>query len=162
MDYGVVGLEDTLDALDAASVRRIGAGHSASEAARPVVIEASGLRVAFIGCVATPGRRAPIEQWAAATAGVSSADAALQPGSQRKQLADFVVVWRAGSTTRRTPQARIVNTVLLGDVFIGHHSRGAAGRLRGGQLVAGTRPFIFDPTALIGEHPGAACHWSFG
>ena len=158
MDYGVVGLEDTLGALDGAGVRRIGAGRSGSEAAQAAVIEASGLRVAFIGCVATPVEAGgfTIEQWAAGTDGSGvfvCEDTALQTRiAEAKQIADFVIVTaHAGTEYRNTPdatQARIVNTVLAAgaDVFIGHHAHVVQPvELRGGQLVAwGLGNFIFD------------------
>jgi poly-gamma-glutamate synthesis protein (capsule biosynthesis protein) len=48
MDYGTVGLEDTLMALANAGLPYSGAGVSAAEARKPVVLKANGLRLAFL------------------------------------------------------------------------------------------------------------------
>jgi poly-gamma-glutamate synthesis protein (capsule biosynthesis protein) len=48
MDFGAVGLQDTLAALDDAGVPHSGAGLNARDARNPVVIDANGLRMAFL------------------------------------------------------------------------------------------------------------------
>jgi poly-gamma-glutamate synthesis protein (capsule biosynthesis protein) len=158
MDFGVVGLEDTLDALDAASVRRIGAGRTGIEAAQPAVLEANGLRVAFIGCAATPVEAGgfAIQQWSAEADGTGvfvCDDAALRTWiAEARKIADFVIVTaHAGTEYRNAPdatQSRIVNVALEAgaDVFIGHHAHVVQPvELRGNQLVAwGLGNFIFD------------------
>lgn len=48
MDYGVVGLLDTLDYLDEEGIHRVGAGRDVEEAYRPYVWESSGITVAFL------------------------------------------------------------------------------------------------------------------
>lgn len=158
MDYGIVGLEDTLDALDAAGVERAGAGRSEAEAAQPAVLQSNGLRVAFIACAATPTEAGgfAIEQWAAEAGGpglLVCDDAALRTWiTDAKQVADFVIVTaHAGAEYRSAPdatQARIVNVALEAgaDAFIGHHAHVVQPvELRGSQLVAwGLGNFIFD------------------
>jgi poly-gamma-glutamate synthesis protein (capsule biosynthesis protein) len=158
MDYGVVGLEDTLDALDAAGVQRIGAGRTGTEAAQPSIVEANGLRVAFIGCAATPVEAGgfAIQQWSAEAdrSGVFVCDdGALRTRiAEAKQAADFVIVTaHAGTEYRNAPdatQTSIVNVALEAgaDAFIGHHAHVVQPvELRGGQLVAwGLGNFIFD------------------
>jgi poly-gamma-glutamate synthesis protein (capsule biosynthesis protein) len=158
MDYGAVGLEDTLDALDAAAVARAGAGRSASEAAQAVMVEAGGLRVAFIASAATPVEAGgfAVEQWSATADGpgifVCDDDALRSLVSEARRSADFVVVTaHAGAEYRNAPdatQARIVNVALEAgaDAFIGHHAHVVQPvELRGGQLVAwGLGNFIFD------------------
>ena len=47
-DYGEEGIADTLAALDAAGVRYAGAGLDEEAARRPALIEAEGLRIAFL------------------------------------------------------------------------------------------------------------------
>ena len=49
MDYGVEGLADTLNALDAAKIVHFGAGRSLAEARRPAIIERRGIKLAFLG-----------------------------------------------------------------------------------------------------------------
>lgn len=47
-DYGPVALAETLRRLDAAGIRRFGAGHTLTEAHEPLIIERNGLRVALL------------------------------------------------------------------------------------------------------------------
>ena len=47
-DYGPVALAETLRRLDAAGIRRFGAGHTLAEAHEPLIIERNGLRVALL------------------------------------------------------------------------------------------------------------------
>jgi len=49
MDYGVLGLLDTLSTLDEARVPHFGAGRNLAEARRPAVLERRGVRIAFLG-----------------------------------------------------------------------------------------------------------------
>jgi poly-gamma-glutamate synthesis protein (capsule biosynthesis protein) len=49
MDYGPVGLLDTLSTLDAAKLPHFGAGKNLAEARRPAVIERRGVRIALLG-----------------------------------------------------------------------------------------------------------------
>lgn len=49
MDYGVEGLLDTLDHLDAEEMRRVGAGRDSEEAYRHVIMEHNGMKIAFLG-----------------------------------------------------------------------------------------------------------------
>jgi poly-gamma-glutamate synthesis protein (capsule biosynthesis protein) len=49
MDYGPEGLLDTIDHLDKTGIQHIGAGHDATEAFKPVIIEKKGIKIAFLG-----------------------------------------------------------------------------------------------------------------
>jgi poly-gamma-glutamate capsule biosynthesis protein CapA/YwtB (metallophosphatase superfamily) len=49
LDFGVIGFEDTLQALDATGVARIGAGRTRAEALEPLIVERGGVRVALLG-----------------------------------------------------------------------------------------------------------------
>jgi hypothetical protein len=48
MDYGVVGLRDTLDALTVAGLNAVGVGGDIGAARRPVFTNADGVRIAFL------------------------------------------------------------------------------------------------------------------
>ncbi|MGV6874312.1 CapA family protein [Pseudochelatococcus sp. B33] len=48
MDYGIEGLEQSLDLLDASGIAYCGGGRNLARARKPVVLEAGGLRVAFL------------------------------------------------------------------------------------------------------------------
>ena len=49
MDYGAVGLEDTLATLDAAGIAHFGAGKNLEAARMPAVVERAGVKVGFLG-----------------------------------------------------------------------------------------------------------------
>jgi poly-gamma-glutamate synthesis protein (capsule biosynthesis protein) len=159
MDYGAVGLTDTLASLDAVGVRRVGAGASIAEASAFVVVEApNGLRVAFIGCADSPTESGgfAIRDWAATptTPGLMICDDASLAAavSSARESADFVIVTpHAGDEYRTAPNAtqrRIAATALAAgaDAYIGHHAHVVQPvEQRGGQLIAwGLGNFIFD------------------
>ena len=49
MDYGPIGLIDTLQTLEAAGVPHFGAGRTLGEARRPAIVERNGVRIALLG-----------------------------------------------------------------------------------------------------------------
>jgi poly-gamma-glutamate synthesis protein (capsule biosynthesis protein) len=158
MDYGVAGLLDTLDALDAAGVRRAGAGRSGSEAGTAAIVEARGLRVAFIACADTPAEAGGfrIRDWATLADGpgifVCEDEALRTQIAQARQTADFVIVLvHAGDEYRTEPSAtqrRIADRALAAgaDAYIGHHAHVVQPiEQRGAQFIAwGLGNFIFD------------------
>ncbi len=169
MDYGELGLTDTLDALDAAGVRRIGAGADAATASAPAIFEAQGLRVAFIGCADSPteGGGFRIRDWAATVdaPGLFICDDALLAAAvtSARLSADFViVVAHAGDEYRTAPnstQRRIAQTALAAgaDAYIGHHAHVVQPvEQRVGQLIVwGLGNFIFDLDAVdLANIPG--------
>lgn len=56
-DYGIEGLIETMETLESAGVRSVGAGRSIEEALQPVIIERAGIRLAFLSfsCTLPPG-----------------------------------------------------------------------------------------------------------
>ncbi len=158
LDYGATGLLDTIAALDAAGVRHIGAGADAAAAHAPVIAEAHGLRVAFLGYVATPdeGGGFSIRAWeaGATTPGIAlgSAEAIATGVAAARQSADFVIVAvHAGDEYRTAPNAtqRALAEAALGagaDAYIGAHAHVVQPiEMRGSQLIAwGLGNFIFD------------------
>jgi len=48
-DYAEQGLFDTLDTLDQAGIRHVGAGRTIQEAKKPVIIEIDGIRIGILG-----------------------------------------------------------------------------------------------------------------
>ncbi len=158
MDYGAAGLLDTIYSLAGAGVRSAGAGANTAAAHAPTIIEANGLSVAFVACVATPTEAAgfSIDQWAAKVDApgvfVCEETALARIIAQARSAADFViVVAHAGDEYRTAPsttQRRVAETALAAgaDAYIGHHAHVVQTvELRGGQLVAwGLGNFIFD------------------
>jgi poly-gamma-glutamate capsule biosynthesis protein CapA/YwtB (metallophosphatase superfamily) len=53
LDYGTDALFDTVELLERFRIPYVGAGRDIAEAARTIVIEREGLRIAFIACAAT-------------------------------------------------------------------------------------------------------------
>jgi poly-gamma-glutamate synthesis protein (capsule biosynthesis protein) len=158
LDYGVIGMQDTIAALDAAGIKHAGAGVNALAARAPVVVEARGMRVAFVACVLTPneGGGFDIHAWEAGEGapGVAVCDAALlrEAIAGARRVADFVVVAvHAGTEYDNTPNAaqRELAEAAMGagaDVYIGAHAHVVQPvERRGAQLIAwGLGNFIFD------------------
>ncbi len=158
MDYGVIGLEDTLGALDAAGVRYAGAGANFARAWDPAVVTAHRLRVAFVACALTPteGGGFDIHAWRAepAAPGVAICDfSRLRPAIvAARRSADFVVVVvHAGdeyqNAPSRTQRALAESALSAGaDVYLGAHAHVVQPvEPHGSQLIAwGLGNFIFD------------------
>ncbi len=53
LDYGYVGMDDTLRRLNEAGIIPIGAGHNLDEARRPVILERNGLRLGILSYTTT-------------------------------------------------------------------------------------------------------------
>ncbi len=59
MDYGTDALLDTCDTLDKAGIARVGAGKNLDEAKAPVILEAQGKKIGFLGA----SRVIPVGSW---------------------------------------------------------------------------------------------------
>jgi poly-gamma-glutamate synthesis protein (capsule biosynthesis protein) len=98
MDYGPLGLEDTLRLLEESSVAHVGAGMNPAEARAPAIIEKNGLRIAFLGYVDVPVERSGWDARSVSAAesmpGIAWADPAeiAQDVSAARAQADLVVV----------------------------------------------------------------------
>lgn len=158
LDFGALGLLDTVDALRLVGVRPVGAGADAAAAYAPAIVEADGLRVAFLGYVATPdeGGGFSIREWIAGVGvpGVAFAgeDEIAAGVADARAQADFVVVMVHAGTeyvnVPHTTQHRLAGAVLAAgaDAYIGAHAHVVQPvEQRGSQLIAwGLGNFIFD------------------
>jgi poly-gamma-glutamate capsule biosynthesis protein CapA/YwtB (metallophosphatase superfamily) len=150
MDFGAVGLQDTLDALDAAGIPYSGAGPDAAEARRAAFLERNGLRLAFLSYNGVSE---------ATFAGPSSAGVALADVSSivadvtdAKLTADIVIVsLHAGVEYTDTPtqQQRSLATAAIdagASVVLGHHAHVLQGwqEYGDGVIVWGLGNFVFD------------------
>jgi poly-gamma-glutamate synthesis protein (capsule biosynthesis protein) len=93
LDYGENALLDTLDYLDQAGLRHVGAGRDADNAFQPAVVEKNGVRIAFLGF----SRVVPFVSWKAGKGHPGVADTyeetrPVQAIEQAKRDADLVVV----------------------------------------------------------------------
>jgi len=163
MDYGNVGLEDTLTALDDAGVPYSGAGADATEARKPALLEVNGLRIAFlsyngVGEATFAGASSP---------GVARADVVWvrQDVASALTLADIVIVslhdgteyQDAPTATQRAFAQAAIDAgaaLVLGShahVFQGWQSYGD------GVIVWGLGNFVFDldfdDLATLGPRP---------
>jgi len=126
-DYGPVGLFDTIRHLDSAGILHVGAGRNRKEAHKPVIVEAKGKRIGFLGYYG--GGEAP-----AATrdsAGVARRDLPLIGKDinalRTKDSVDFIVVnlhWGVEKAEEPEPsQVRFARKVVDAgaDAIVGHH-----------------------------------------
>jgi poly-gamma-glutamate synthesis protein (capsule biosynthesis protein) len=150
MDFGDVALQDTLDALDSAGVARSGAGINAANARAAVVLEANGLRVAFLSY------NAVLEATFAGptSAGVARAESAAIQADVAGALddADVVVVsLHAGTeyTDVPTGEQRLLARAAIdagAALVLGSHAHVLQGweRYAGGMIVYSLGNFVFD------------------
>ena len=95
LDYGRDAMLDTIDTLDHAGIRHVGAGKNLAEARKPAIVELNGRTFAFIGAT----RVYPEADWAAGTdaPGMFSAyDGGVQLAEEvkaAKQQADYVIAY---------------------------------------------------------------------
>jgi len=167
MDFGPVGLADTLAALDAAGIAHSGAGPDAVSARQPARLMVNGLGLAFLSYnyVAESTPAGP------SSAGVAWGDAATirQDVVAAKQAADLVIVSLHGGTeyndgVTETQRLRARAAIEAGAALVlGHHAHvfqgwqvvgSAAGRA---VIVWGLGNFVFDldfeDLATLGPRP---------
>lgn len=144
-DQGVAGMLETRDRVRAAGMDPIGVGSTCAEAARPVIREVRGIRVAFLAmvdllnadlrttpdqpCVFVPGPRCTEDCLPDRDALFFQTDLAqaTAPIRQARTQADLVVVsfhWQLEYRTAPLPAYRALAEALVAagaDVVLGHH-----------------------------------------
>lgn len=50
LDFDVPGLQETLQTLDRAHIKHVGAGQTLAEAKKPMILEKEGVKIAILGC----------------------------------------------------------------------------------------------------------------
>ena len=150
MDYGTVGLSDTMRVLDQAGIRYAGAGDSLAAARRPAVIDVNGTRVAFLAYSLT----FPPEFWATPkTPGTpfGHEDHVRADIAAARKRADVVIVsfhWgREGTTVLRDYQALLGRAAIDAgaSAVLGHHPHilQAVERYRDGVILYSLGNFVF-------------------
>ena len=126
LDYGSVGLADTITALDKVGVLHVGAGENLGVARQAVILHRNGLKVAFLAYSLT----FPEEFWATASrAGTVFGYREIVEGDIRaaKQKADIVVAsfhWGQESKTELRPYQVALGHAAIdagASLVIGHH-----------------------------------------
>jgi poly-gamma-glutamate capsule biosynthesis protein CapA/YwtB (metallophosphatase superfamily) len=146
LDYGREAFLDTLAAANTAGLRTIGGGATLDLARRPVVVEAGGLRIAFLGYsdVRPLGFDAGPD-WAGTTPADQTLIATDVSAAQRR--ADLVVVWfHWGKELQREPN---------GD----QQALAASALSAGASLVLGAHPHVLQP---VSRHGRKLVVWSLG
>ena len=126
LDYGSVGLADTIAALDKVGVHHVGAGENLTVARQAAILHRNGLKVAFLAYSLT----FPEEFWATANrAGTVFGYREIVEGDIRaaKQKADIVVAsfhWGQESKTQLRPYQVALGHAAINagaSLVIGHH-----------------------------------------
>ncbi|HEY4485520.1 MAG TPA: CapA family protein [Nitrospiria bacterium] len=126
LDYGEIGLTDTMKALDEAGIHHSGAGKNLEEARRAATLDIHGIRFAFLAYSFT----FPEEFWATPDrAGTAFGHEAsiLADVAAAKRAADVVIVsfhWGQEAATELRPYQTQIGRAAIGAgaaVVIGHH-----------------------------------------
>jgi len=126
LDYGSVGLADTIAALDKVGVHHVGAGENLAVARQAAILQRNGLKVAFLAYSLT----FPEEFWATANrAGTVFGYREIVEGDIRaaKQKADIVIAsfhWGQESKTELRPYQVALGHAAIdagASLVIGHH-----------------------------------------
>ena len=165
LDFGLVGLRDTLDALDAIGVSYFGAGLNRREAEAPLIVEAAGAFIALLGFSGVQSSVFATED----APGVARPEAEAVAGSVAaiRSAVDFViVVFHFGTEYEATPtgQQRELARAAAdagASLVIGHHAHTLQPWERRGDslILYGLGNFVFDldreDLATLGEGPFA-------
>lgn len=165
VDYGVVGLQDTWAALDAAGVARFGTGENVTSARAPRILDVNGIKVAFLGYANTPvegtGWNLADYQATADTPGFAwlTPEAVAEDVAAAKTQADVVVVSMHTGFEYTDPPNELQRAAAHAaidagaDLVLGHHPHvlqgietylpaGQAGN--GGLIIYSLGNFVFD------------------
>ena len=147
VDYGRDALLDTVDSVRAAGIQPIGAGADDRRARRPAIVEAGGLRVAFLGYSDVNPLGFPA---GAETPGTARADAAaiavdVRSALRRSDIAVCYFHW--GTELHAAPDAR--QQTFADDCL-----------KAGAKVVLGAHPHVLGPVTT--PSPSTLVAWSLG
>ncbi|WP_233568028.1 CapA family protein [Cohnella faecalis] len=155
LDYGWVGLRDTMDALDDIQLPHVGAGADAAEAYTPRYLERNGLTVGFIGVT----RVVPETDWKAGTNHPGLAEAydptkVIAAIREAKGNADLVVVlvhWGIEKAERPDDKQKTLGHAFVdagADLVIGSHPHVLQGfeAYKGKWIAYSLGNFVFSTT----------------
>jgi hypothetical protein len=152
MDFGAAGLLDTLEALDEAGIRYVGAGRNATEACAPLLVATEHGKVAFIsrtGVFVAAPTHATDDRPGVAPFELSEAAEAIR--SVRAQVDRVVVLihWGLEEYDHPSPEQRLTARQLIdagADAVIGHHPHVLQGHehYAGGFIAYSLGNFVFN------------------
>lgn len=131
VDFGRVGLEDTLAAVESSPIPVVGVGSNAEQAYKPAILTARGHTVALIGATQVPDRTLAAHSAAENKAGVASAtdvDRLVSAVEQaRSQAATVVVYLHWGTENTGCPNGEQISltrrlTAAGADIIVGAHA----------------------------------------
>lgn len=170
LDFGRAGLVDTLETLERAGIRAVGAGRDLEAARRPALFERRGVRLGVVAFTDNEpafaaGPRRPGTFYASVDdPGTLPLLAGLIAGS-RREGAELVIVsahWGPNMIERPSPEFRRFARALIAagaDLFHGH----SAHLVQGVELREG-RPILYDSGDFIDDYavdPELRNDWSF-
>ncbi|MEO6351289.1 MAG: CapA family protein, partial [Candidatus Limnocylindrales bacterium] len=147
LDFGAVGLADTLSALDAAHIAHAGGGSNSAAARAPALLDRNGLRVAFLGYVLPFSSRTTFNtrEWEAGanTAGlaIGTPQAVAADVAAARRLADVVVVMVHGGVEYKSrpvaAQRAFADAAINAgaSLVLGHHPHVLQGYMRRGKTL---------------------------
>ena len=156
LDMGVVGLMDTMEHLDAAGIPHVGAGNDDVEAFAPVILEARGVKVAYLSL----SRVLPVAAWkadsdregVAETYDPARAVRAIKAASEQADLVIVMVHWGKERVDRPLDYQRQLARDYVdagADLVIGSHPHVLQGfeQYNGKWIAYSLGNFIFNMTA---------------
>lgn len=165
LDFGPVGLADTVDTLDGLSVAHFGAGGDATEAARPLTLEVRGLRVAILGFSAVRSSVfATASRPGVAEATVDAVEAAVTAAAAESDAVVVVIHFGTEYDPEPTREQRALAHAAVdagATVVVGHHAHTLQPWERRGDalILYGLGNFVFDldreDLGTLGEGPFA-------
>jgi poly-gamma-glutamate capsule biosynthesis protein CapA/YwtB (metallophosphatase superfamily) len=131
-DYGPEALLDTIRYVRAAGIAPIGAGANSSLARRPAMVEAGGLKVAFLGYSDVNPLGFPATEWTPGTARADAATIASDVRAARRRADLVVCFFHWGVELRPDPDSR-------------QEQLASACLDAGARVVLGAHPHVFGP-----------------
>lgn len=147
VDFGRGALLDTVRFVRAAGMKPIGAGANAAAARRPALVEAGGIRVAFLGYSDVNPLGFPAESASPGTARADLGSIAADVRAARRHADVVVCFFHWGTELHREPEAR-------------QQMFAAACLAAGAQIVLGAHPHVFGSILRPGSRTLVA--WTLG
>lgn len=161
LDYGQVGLDQTLDTLEGLGITAMGAGRSREQAHRPALFEVRGVRVALLAYAAVRWNGSVDVPATQNIAWAEPATVQAEVRAARNQADVVVVVLHAGTEYAADPspdQVAVAHAAIDAgaDLVVGHHPHvtQTVERYGGGFIVYSLGDALFDiprPAAMRGH-----------